>query len=54
MEEWNHGQGISQAVSGGGLVAGYHFDEEDGNVTKDFSGNHHDGILINNKPEWER
>jgi len=39
-------------VSGGGLIAGYHFDEGEGNVAKDFSGNHHDGTLINS-PEWD-
>jgi hypothetical protein len=51
-EEWNNGQGITAAVSGGGLVAGYHFDEAAGQATKDFSGHHHDGIL-NDKPGWE-
>jgi hypothetical protein len=35
-----------------GLIAGYHFDEGQGSVAKDFSGNHHDGILINN-PEGD-
>ena len=51
-EEWNNGAGLTEAVSGGGLIAGYHFDEGQGSVAKDFSGNHHDGILINS-PEWE-
>ena len=51
-EEWNNGAGLTGAVSGGGLIAGYHFDEGQGSVAKDFSGNHHDGILINS-PEWD-
>ena len=51
-EEWNNGAGLTGAVSGGGLIAGYHFDEGQGNTAKDFSGNHHDGALVNN-PEWE-
>jgi len=51
-EEWNNGAGLTGAVSGGGLIAGYHFDEGEGNVAKDFSGNHHDGTLINS-PEWD-
>jgi hypothetical protein len=51
-EEWNNGQGRTEALDGGGLVAGYHFDEGEGSTAKDFSGNHHDGTLINN-PEWE-
>jgi hypothetical protein len=51
-EEWNGGQGLNGPVAGGGLVAGYHFDEGQGSVAKDFSGNHHDGFLINS-PEWE-
>jgi serine/threonine protein kinase len=51
-EEWNNGQGLNGPVAGGGLIAGYHFDEEQGSIAKDFSVNHHDGILINN-PEWD-
>jgi hypothetical protein len=51
-EEWNNGAGLMDAVSGGGLIAGYHFDEGQGSVVKDFSGNHHDGSLINS-PEWD-
>jgi hypothetical protein len=50
-EEWNNGLGINHAVTGGSLVAGYHFDEAQGPVAKDFSGNHHDGTLFN-EPEW--
>ncbi len=50
-EEWNSGQGIDRAVAGGGLIAGYHLNEGQGSVAKDFSGNHHDGTLIN-APEW--
>ena len=46
--EWNNGRGFTRAVAGGGLIAGYHFDEGQGSVAKDFSGNHHDGKLINN------
>lgn len=45
-EEWNNGKGRKTAVSGGGLVAGYHFDERGGAIAKDFSGNGHDGTLI--------
>jgi|GEM_PF-4640366 len=52
LEEWNQGQGLTASVAGGGLVAGYHFDEGQGSVAKDFSGNHHDGMLINS-PEWD-
>ena len=52
MEEWNDGLGLNGPVAGGGLVAGYHFDEGQGSVAKDFSGNQHDGSLING-PEWE-
>lgn len=51
-EEWNNGAGHWGAVGDGGLIAGYHFDEGEGSVAKDFSGNHHDGILINS-PEWD-
>ena len=51
-EEWNNGQGLSGPVAGGGLIAGYHFDEGQGGTAKDFSGNHHDGMLVNS-PEWE-
>ena len=51
-EEWNNGVGLTGAVSGGGLIAGYHFDEGQGIAAKDFSGNHHDGILINS-PDWD-
>ena len=50
-EEWNNGQGLVGAVAGGGLIAGYHFDEGQGGTAKDFSGHHHDGMLIN-RPEW--
>lgn len=46
--EWNQ----PEVVAGGGLIAGYHFDEGQGDTAKDFSGNHHDGVLIN-RPEWE-
>jgi len=45
-EEWNNGKGRKTAVSGGGLIAGYHFDESGGPVARDFSGNRHDGTLI--------
>src|SRR5882724_208651 len=34
-EEWNNGVGLTGAVSGGGLIAGYHFDEGQGGVAKD-------------------
>ena len=51
-EEWNNGQGQTGPVAGGGLIAGYHFDEGQGGTAKDFSGNHHDGTVINH-PEWE-
>ena len=51
-EEWNLGQGRTEPVAGGGLIAGYHFDEGQGDTARDFSGNHHDGTLINH-PEWE-
>ena len=51
-EEWNNGQGLTGPVAGGGLIAGYHFDEGQGSTARDFSGNHHDGMLINN-PSWE-
>ena len=51
-EEWNNGAGITAAVAGGGLIAGYHLDESQSNTAKDFSGNNHDGTLINN-PEWD-
>lgn len=51
-EEWNNGQGRTEPVAGGGLIAGYHFDEGQGSTAKDFSGNNHDGMLINN-PERE-
>jgi hypothetical protein len=46
-EEWNNGRGLARPVTGGGLIAGYHFDEKQGDVAKDFSGNSHDGRLIN-------
>jgi hypothetical protein len=46
--EWNQ----AGAVADGGLIAGYHFDEGQGDTAKDFSGNHHDGMLIN-RPERE-
>jgi hypothetical protein len=51
-EEWNNGQGQTGPVAAGGLIAGYHFDEWQGGTAKDFSGNNHNGMLIN-KPEWE-
>lgn len=51
-EEWNNGAGLTSAVAGGGLIAGYHFDEGAGGTARDFSGNGHDGALINH-PEWE-
>ena len=38
-EEWNNGNGRKSAVAGGGLIAGYHFDEGAGTITADFSGN---------------
>ena len=44
-EEWNQGKGRKSAVTGGGLVAGYHFDES-GNTAIDFSGKGHIGTLI--------
>lgn len=52
QEEWNNGTMPAKPVTGGGLIAGYHFDEGMGNVAKDFSGNNHDGFLVNN-PEWK-
>jgi hypothetical protein len=45
-EEWNNGRGRKVAASGGGLLAGFHFDENEGNKAADFSGNAHDGTLI--------
>ena len=47
VEEWNNGRGLVREVAGGGLIAGYHFDEGQGDTAKDFSGNNHDGRLIN-------
>jgi len=44
-EEWNQSKGRKFAVSGGGLVAGYHFDESVGPAL-DFSGKGHVGTLI--------
>jgi hypothetical protein len=52
QEEWNNGVEQAKAVAGDSLIAGYHFDEGGGNVAKDFSGNNHDGTLMNN-PQWE-
>ena len=51
-EEWNNGREQTGPVTGGGLIAGYHFDEGQGDTAKDFSGNNHNGMLINS-PEWE-
>lgn len=45
-EEWDNGQGRKTAASGGGLVAGFHFDENEGSRAIDFSGNANDGTLI--------
>lgn len=45
--EWNDGKGSTRSVAGSSLVAGYHFDENAGDVAKDFSGCRHDGVLIN-------
>lgn len=45
-EEWNGGNGRKTAVAGGGLIAGYHFDEKSGDQAIDFSGNGHQGGLI--------
>ena len=49
-EEWNAGESKNGTVTDG-LIAGYHFDEGQGSVVRDFSQNNHDGILING-PEW--
>lgn len=50
-EEWNNGLGINHAVATGSLVDGYHLNEGDGNTANDFTGNNHNGILING-PAW--
>ena len=41
--EWNDGKGRTEAVPGGGLVAGYHFNDAGGGQALDFSGNGHHG-----------
>jgi hypothetical protein len=46
-QEWNGGRGARESVAGDALVAGYHFDETAGTVTRDFSGRGHHGTLIN-------
>ena len=43
---YNEGRG-QQGVAEPGLVAGWHFDETDGAVAYDYSGNGHDGTLLN-------
>jgi len=45
-EEWNNGKGLKKAVRGGGLVAGYHFDEKPDVAPQDFSGHGHNGTVI--------
>ena len=45
-EEWNNGKGLKKAVKGGGLVAGYHFDEKPGVAPQDFSNHGHNGTVI--------
>ena len=46
-ELFNAGQGHCGAVAGGGLLAGYHFDEGSGTSAADFSGNGNTGALVN-------
>ena len=54
-EEWNNGKGLKKAVAAGGLVAGYHFAEQNGTAATDFSGNGHQATLIRSpKPVGER
>jgi hypothetical protein len=44
--EWNNGKGRTTALQGGGLVAGYHFDEAGRSQFMDFSGNGHHGTFV--------
>jgi hypothetical protein len=54
-EEWNHGHGLKTSVAAGGLIAGYHFDEQAGSVAVDFSGHGRQGTLIRSSvPVGER
>jgi len=50
-EEWNNGQGRQAAASGGGLLAGFHFDDRGGTAAADFSGNSHSGTLTRSSAE---
>jgi hypothetical protein len=50
-ELFDAGKGRFGAVSGGGLLAGYHFDEGSGSSATDFSGSGKTGSLVNG-PGW--
>jgi sialidase-1 len=45
-QEWNEGKGRKTSVPGGGLVAGYRFEDASGGNAFDFSGNGHNGRLV--------
>jgi hypothetical protein len=44
--EWNNGKGRTIALPGGGLMAGYHFEDSSGGQITDFSGNGHHGRSV--------